>query len=100
VATPKTSDSRGAHDALDLHNELVLLGAGALSLFRKLARLLEVERQTPSRTPDDAWLCAGLGVISLARTLERWLGHAALTGAAEPDAAPAEAEPASESWLR
>ena len=100
MAIPKPSDSRGAHDALDLHNELVLLGAGALSLFRKLAQLLEVERQTSERTPDDAWLCAGLGVISLARTLERWLGHAALSGAEDPEMAPAEAEPASGSWLR
>lgn len=95
--------SRDAHDLLDEHNELVLLGTGALSLFRTLARVLEVERDNGASTPTDAWLLAGLGVISLARTFERWLGHAALASVEQTEAAiPASDAPetASESWLR
>jgi hypothetical protein len=63
--------------APDQHNPLVPLVLGLLSLDRELDRLLEtkVDSGAPSLSPDDPTLALFLGIVSVRRTLHRWLEH-------------------------
>jgi hypothetical protein len=63
---------------LDQHNPLVPLALGLLALDRRFATLLETEVAdgTPELSDDDPALALFLGVVSLRRTLHRWLEHA------------------------
>jgi hypothetical protein len=63
--------------AFETANELVPVAQGALSLLDELAALLERERVGGVRlSRSDPVLLAGVGVLSLRRSLARWL-HAA-----------------------